>query len=58
MPNISDARRTQAWRSGVNAANAGKSRASCRWPHGTIYFDDWHDAYENQKRKETQRGDE
>lgn len=42
---VSEYRRHLAWTAGKMAAKAGKSRATCNRENGTIYFDDWHDGY-------------
>lgn len=48
---MSDYRRTLAYRAGRKAALAGKSRASCNRQPGTIFFDDWHDAFDEARRE-------
>ena len=47
MADVSDHRRNLAWLAGDRAARQGKSRETCTRMPGTIYFDDWHDGYEN-----------
>lgn len=42
---MSDYRRGLAWKAGVKAQRAGKSKETCNRQQGTILWDDWHDGY-------------
>lgn len=48
---MSQYRRKQAWEAGVKAAREGKPATACNRQRGTIFYDDWHDAYEQTKRE-------
>jgi ribosome modulation factor len=43
---MSDYRRNQAFQAGRKAALAGKTKETCNRQPGTIFFDDWHDGFE------------
>lgn len=47
---MSDYRRQQAYEAGQNAGQKGLSEAACTRQRGTIYFDDWHDGYQEGQR--------
>lgn len=47
---MSDYRRMLAYKAGRNAAMDGKGRSACNRQPGTIFFDDWHDAYDEARR--------
>ena len=48
---MSDYRREQAWKAGYKAARDGKSRETCNRRQGTIFWDDWHDGYNDGERE-------
>lgn len=55
-PTVSDYRRGQAWKAGKAAHQRGKPRASCKRQRGTIYFDDWHDGYNDSENEAYRHG--
>jgi len=46
MADISEYRRTLAWKAGHKAALDGKPRDKNNHQRGTIYFDDWMDGHD------------
>jgi hypothetical protein len=48
---MSEYRRAQAYKAGRKAALAGKGRSTCKRQSGTIFFDDWHDAFDEAARE-------
>jgi len=47
---VSDYRRAQAWKAGSKAANEGRGREANNRQHGTIYYDDWCDGFNEAER--------
>ena len=47
---MSDYRRMQAAKAGYKAALEGRPRSVCNRQRGTIFFDDWHDGYNEGER--------
>ena len=40
-----------AARDGREAARNGEKRDSCEWGRGTMFYDAWHDAYDNEEQR-------
>jgi hypothetical protein len=51
MSTVNEYRRAKAWMAGKEAALEGASRTSCNREAGTIYFDDWHDGFDEGERE-------
>lgn len=48
---MSDYHRRKAWQAGNKAFRDGLPRSACTRPQGTIYYDDWHDGYNDAERE-------
>ena len=57
MSDLTDAfQRANAFKAGRTAGMRDESRTSCRYPRGTIYYDDWHDGFaEGEKNRCSRR---
>ena len=48
---MSEYHRNLAWKAGQKARRAGKSLESNNRPQGTIFYDDWCDAWQHEDRE-------
>lgn len=55
---VSNELRESAWQAGNQAAREGKPKDGGGWIRGTIYFDDWHDGYDEGSRQHAEQARE